>query len=69
MAFIRSFRHKPAERNSLHDEIGATYKVFEHDGRVLIQKTATVAIVDKCRGKRARQSNWTKRVLALSSKS
>jgi hypothetical protein len=25
------------ERNSLHDEIEATYTVFERDGRVLIQ--------------------------------
>ena len=37
MALIRSFKRKSMERNSLHDEIEATYSVFERDGRVFIQ--------------------------------
>ena len=37
MALIRSFIRKHMERNSLHDEIEATYTTFERDGRVFIQ--------------------------------
>ncbi|MGD9783811.1 MAG: methionyl-tRNA formyltransferase [Hyphomicrobiaceae bacterium] len=37
MALIRKFERKNRERNSLHDEISATYSVFEKDGRVLLQ--------------------------------
>lgn len=37
MALIRSFTRKHMERNSLHDEIDATYTTFERDGRVFIQ--------------------------------
>ena len=37
MALIRSFTRKHMHRNSLHDEIEATYSVFERDGRVLLQ--------------------------------
>jgi len=37
MALIREFEFKPRERNSLHEEISATYSVFEKDGRVLFQ--------------------------------
>lgn len=37
MALIRSFIRKHMERNSLHNEIGASYSVFERDGRVLVQ--------------------------------
>jgi hypothetical protein len=37
MALIRSFTRKYMDRNSLHDEIGATYTTFERDGRVLVQ--------------------------------
>jgi hypothetical protein len=37
MALIRSFKRKYMERNSLHDEIEATYTTFERDGRVFIQ--------------------------------
>ena len=37
MALIRRFNEKHMERNSLHDEIEATYTVFERDGRVLLQ--------------------------------
>jgi hypothetical protein len=37
MALIRSFRHRPMDRNSIHDEIEATYTAFERDGRVFIQ--------------------------------
>jgi hypothetical protein len=32
MALIRSFNRKHVERNSLHDEIEATYTTFERDG-------------------------------------
>ncbi len=37
MALIRSFTEKRMERNSLHDQIEATYSVFETDGRVVVQ--------------------------------
>jgi len=37
MALVRSFKRKQMDRNSLHDEIDATYTVFERDGRVLLQ--------------------------------
>lgn len=37
MALIRNFERKEMERVSLHDEIEATYSVFECDGRVLLQ--------------------------------
>ncbi|MEZ5924356.1 MAG: methionyl-tRNA formyltransferase [Hyphomicrobiaceae bacterium] len=37
MALSRRFERKHMERNSLHDEIEATYTVFEKDGRVLLQ--------------------------------
>jgi hypothetical protein len=37
MALIRSFTHKHMERNSLHEEIDATYTTFERDGRILLQ--------------------------------
>jgi hypothetical protein len=37
MALIRAFEKKYMDRNSLHEEISATYTVFERDGRKLIQ--------------------------------
>jgi hypothetical protein len=37
MALVRRFEHKPMERNSIHDEIVASYSAFERDGRVFIQ--------------------------------
>ena len=37
MALIRSFKEKPMDRNSIHDEIEATYTAFERDGRTFIQ--------------------------------
>jgi hypothetical protein len=37
MALIRLFDRKHMERNSIHDEISATYTVFERDGRRFIQ--------------------------------
>ena len=37
MALIRRFEHKFMEKNSLHDEIEATYSTFERDGAVFIQ--------------------------------
>ncbi len=37
MALIRSFTEKRMQRNSLHDQIEATYSVFERDGRVVVQ--------------------------------
>lgn len=37
MALIRKLQRKNMERNSLHEEINATYTVFEQDGRVLLQ--------------------------------
>lgn len=33
----RRFDKKDIERNSLHDEIDATYSVFHRDGRVVLQ--------------------------------
>lgn len=37
MALLKRFDRKEMERNSLHDEIVASYTVFERDGRVLLQ--------------------------------
>lgn len=37
MALIRHFDRKHMERNSIHDEISASYTVFERDGRRFIQ--------------------------------
>ncbi len=37
MALIRRFIRKSMDRNSIHDEIEATYSTFERDGRVFIQ--------------------------------
>jgi len=37
MALVRSFVEKRMERNSLHDEISATYTVFQFDDQVLLQ--------------------------------
>jgi hypothetical protein len=37
MALIRHFERKSMERNSLHEEIEATYSTFERDGAVFIQ--------------------------------
>jgi hypothetical protein len=37
MALIRSFTRKNMERNSLHEEIDATYTIFERDGRIVLQ--------------------------------
>jgi len=37
MALVRNFRKSELEKNSVHDEIEASYAVFEQDQRVLIQ--------------------------------
>ncbi|HWJ73577.1 MAG TPA: methionyl-tRNA formyltransferase [Kaistia sp.] len=37
MALIRKLNAKQMERNSIHGEIGATYTVFETDGRAFVQ--------------------------------
>jgi len=37
MALIRHFNEKHMDRNSIHDEIEASYTVFENDGRVFVQ--------------------------------
>ena len=37
MALIRQFKRKHMDRNSVHDEISASYTVFERDGRRFIQ--------------------------------
>ena len=37
MALIRQFQRKELARNSLHEEIDASYAVFERDGKVLVQ--------------------------------
>lgn len=37
MALVKSFTRKYMERNSLHEEIEASYTAFERDGRVFIQ--------------------------------
>lgn len=37
MALIRNFERKEMGRTGLHDEIEATYSVFEYDGRTLLQ--------------------------------
>jgi hypothetical protein len=37
MALIRTLKHKPRERYTLHDEIEASYTSFERDGRFFFQ--------------------------------
>jgi hypothetical protein len=37
MALIRTFERKHMDRNSIHDQIDASYTVFENDGRVFVQ--------------------------------
>jgi hypothetical protein len=37
MALIKSFKHRPMDRNSIHDAIDAKYTAFERDGRVFMQ--------------------------------
>lgn len=37
MALIRKFEQKNMDRNSIHDEIEASYTVFERDGRTFVQ--------------------------------
>lgn len=37
MALVRRFEQTFMERNSIHEEIRATYTVFEHEGRAFIQ--------------------------------
>jgi len=37
MALVRHLELLPMERNSLHDEVKATYTAFNHDGRILLQ--------------------------------
>lgn len=37
MALIRAFERKQMDRNSVHDEIKATYTVFRKDDKVLMQ--------------------------------
>ena len=37
MALIRHFEPKEMERNSIHDEIDASYTAFHMDGRTFIQ--------------------------------
>jgi hypothetical protein len=37
MALLRSFTRKNMERNSLHEEIDATYTIFDRDGRIILQ--------------------------------
>lgn len=37
MAFIRKLEQKHMDRNSIHEEIEASYTVFERDGRTFLQ--------------------------------
>nr|WP_321510504.1 hypothetical protein [uncultured Hyphomonas sp.] len=37
MALIRKFEKKAMDRNSIHDEIEASYTSFEFDGRAFVQ--------------------------------
>jgi hypothetical protein len=37
MALIRKFEPKSMDRNSIHDEIEASYTAFERDGRSFLQ--------------------------------
>ena len=36
MALIRKFSRKEMDRNSVHDQIDATYSAFNRDGRVFL---------------------------------
>lgn len=53
MALIRSFTRKDMERNSLHEEIDATYTTFERDGRVLLQIDSYGRTDRKLKGKKS----------------
>jgi hypothetical protein len=59
MALIRSFTRKNMERNSLHEEIDATYTIFERDGRIVLQSIAMEAPIAKYQERRAKASNST----------
>ena len=37
MALVRNFNRGNIQRNSIHDEIAATYHTFERDGRIVLQ--------------------------------
>ncbi len=37
MALVRKFKQKYMDRNSIHEEIEASYTAFETDGRVFLQ--------------------------------
>ena len=37
MALIRSFESKHMDRNSVHDEIKATYSVFRNENKIFLQ--------------------------------
>jgi hypothetical protein len=37
MALVRNFRKSELEKNSVHDEIEASYAIFERDERILVQ--------------------------------
>ena len=37
MALVRTFSRKSMDRNSIHDEIEATYTPFHRDGKVFLQ--------------------------------
>jgi hypothetical protein len=47
MALIRPLTHKHMERNSLHEEIDATYTTFERDNRQILGKKSQCIQLDR----------------------
>ncbi len=37
MALVRRLKRSTLNRNSLHEEVDASYSIFEHDGRYILQ--------------------------------
>ena len=59
MALIRQFERKHMDRNSIRDEIQATYTAFERDGRIFVQIDSYGRDDREMPGKKSRRSNWT----------
>jgi hypothetical protein len=53
MALVRNFERKEMGRNSIHEEIQATYTTFERDGRVFVQIDTYGTAHRKAPGKRS----------------
>lgn len=68
MALIRTFERKHMDRNSIHDQIDASYTVFENDGRVFVQIDSYGRDERAIPGKKSKQSSWIAKALLLSTR-